>query len=282
MKNNWGIFGVVISWFDWALSKEELERGVSTYGSSEEVIWGSARGRATLVLFFAAALVVFLTFLKIADFNAIYYVPIWFFLAVFVFRGHRWSMITSMIIMTLNTYLGVIFLVTANRSIIAVFLSGIFWWTFYMRFFYQAIQIENYRKKTNKFNHKHNPVNKNGKYVIVAALIIGLAMVVVQILKNKSDEEKRKLELETKYDQQEYQIQKDNDMERAKIDHEQNYINCTGYAASDYVASWDATCLKLGKPKQCTEIPKEIEKEIYNRETVARAECLRLYEIKPY
>jgi hypothetical protein len=282
MKNNWGIFGAIISWFNWSLSKEELERAVSVYGLSEEIKWGSARGKATLVLFFAVALIFVLIFLKIDDFNAIYFVPVWLILAFFIFRGHRWAIYLVMLIMTVNSFLGLSSYFAINGTNLGILLVTIFWWTFYMRFFYQAIQIENKRKKIINLNYKPNSGDKKGKSIIIVALIIGLAMVVVQIYKNKSDEEQRKLEFEAKYDQQEYEIQKDKDMEQAKIDHEQDYMNCTGYAASDYVASWDATCLKLGKSKQCTEIPKEIEKEIYDRETVARAECLRLYEIKPF
>lgn len=129
----------VVNWLLWwRVSDEEVETQVHFYEKLK--LLQSARGLA-MVLLLGAALVMSLA-IFFGDWRAIGYVDVGLFgaLAVLIFEGYRWAMLTAMVLWTIEKFASVF--VAGGAAMIAI---AIVWWATYMRVFWLAFQTERRR-----------------------------------------------------------------------------------------------------------------------------------------
>lgn len=114
----------------WEFSEDDLKNQVENYHQLK--ITQSYRGISVVIMAGLLSLTFLLTFFDIFNismedflYTLFIYVPI----LVFVYRGHRWAIITLMIIWTIEKGYSLIVL----KSI-----SAIPWWVFVMSFFHKA------------------------------------------------------------------------------------------------------------------------------------------------
>lgn len=128
----------------WHIDPSELDEQIAAYGTLS--IFKSARGISTLCLSFSAALTIAFVAFRVVPASAYADVLLFFFLALFIYLGHRWAMIAAMLLWT------------AEKAIIAVsglgsihpnggmLIGQFFWWTAYMHPFYLSFRVEQKRK----------------------------------------------------------------------------------------------------------------------------------------
>lgn len=121
----------------------ELKRQVDKYYSLP--ITQSARGQVVLVFAGLYALSIILSFFSLIElsdvlWSLIIYIPI----LIFVYKGHRWSMITLMILWTIEKmYTAYLTIENQGGSV----MGSIIWLIIGLSVIYRALKIENERRK---------------------------------------------------------------------------------------------------------------------------------------
>jgi len=129
-------------------AEEEFEIQVKDYDSLS--ITKSKRGQAVLAIsFFVCLTLIFAFFDVVPMLDALVAVIVYGILSIFIYKGHRWAMVSTMFMWTLDK--GYQMIQLEGKVIIGVF----FWWLFLMSLLYSSILIENSRRKNvNKKNSK--------------------------------------------------------------------------------------------------------------------------------
>jgi hypothetical protein len=135
----------------WRIEPEELQRQVREYDSLSKI--KTTRGSSTLLLILSGIASVIGFYVSseprpesLSDTAVLFGLAVLsggvcFVLAVFVYQGHRWAMMCSMIYWTLEKAYQII-------STPKYAFGSIIWWTVYMQFFYMAYLVEKQRRKT--------------------------------------------------------------------------------------------------------------------------------------
>lgn len=119
--------------------KNKFKNQVENYSSLP--VWKSHRGEASLTLLFFLLLNVLLSFFGIVSFTAVIIAFLVFLpLAFFIYSGHRWAMITTMILWTLDRLSIVII---TGKLVLPI----IIFWLILIYPLYKALEVENERIK---------------------------------------------------------------------------------------------------------------------------------------
>ena len=122
----------------WKISKDELENQITNYDSLN--IWNSSRKISFLLLLFSCILTLVLVLFEQLDTSAYCDVILFLLFGVFVFLGHRWAIVFSMLLWTFEK--GSLLLSGKQSPIIQII-----WWCIYMKPFYLALCVEYERRK---------------------------------------------------------------------------------------------------------------------------------------
>ncbi len=126
----------------WRINPSELKRQVDGYLSLN--VLESARGISLLCLIVSSVLTILIMIYK-QEYVGFLDVIILLTLGFFMFKGHRWAMITAMIFWTFEkiySFINPPFGMHASPG-----LFGIIWWAVYMHAFWLAYQVEIERNK---------------------------------------------------------------------------------------------------------------------------------------
>jgi hypothetical protein len=132
------------SWFLWwQINPAELDEQVSKYETLSLI--RSARGAAVFCLLFSIIATIVLISLG-HDLSSLFDVALFAILAVFIYLGHRWAMISAMALWTLEKGFAftVMFGAKPNGAGFAV---QIVWWCIYMHAFFLAFRVEQERRR---------------------------------------------------------------------------------------------------------------------------------------
>lgn len=134
-------------------AEEELEIQVRDYENLS--ITKSKKGQAVLAIgFFVCLTLIFAFFDIVPMFDALAATIVYGVLSIFIYKGHRWAMVSAMLMWTLDK--GYQIIQMEGKGAIGVF----FWWLFLMSLLYQAITVENDRIKS-KNKTRGYEFNKN-------------------------------------------------------------------------------------------------------------------------
>lgn len=122
----------------WQIGEEELKKQVSEYESLK--ITQAARGISLLLLLFSSIITSIFIFFGYAESFAFIDVAIFLFLGYFIFRGHKWAMVSAMIFWTIEKFYSAL----SNSGNL---ISNLIWWSSYMHAFWLSLKVENERVK---------------------------------------------------------------------------------------------------------------------------------------
>ena len=131
----------------WNIDETELKDQVVNYNNLK--ITESYRGISSLIVIAILALTFFLSLLEIGSsleeffYGLILYIPLVFF----VYKGHRWAIVSLMILWTLEK---------GYQLIEMGGVAPLIWWVIITPYFYRALKVENEKRKT-KSSHKNTP-----------------------------------------------------------------------------------------------------------------------------
>ena len=122
-----------MSIFSWKVSEEDFKNQVEGYKNLK--ITQSYRGIAALLILGSMILTVVLAKFGAISYDAVYSSIIYVPLAYFIYKGHKWALITVMILWTFEKgyqiYQGGISPIVP-----------IIWWSIFMFYFYNAFKVE--------------------------------------------------------------------------------------------------------------------------------------------
>lgn len=124
--------------FWWVLDENELQDQVDNYNNQKW--YGSYRSIAALLLIFSAVLTIIMVSVGWVTQDSTIDVIAFLILALFIFRGHKWAMISAMLLWTFEK----IYLIYIGSGAPIV---QIIWWTIYMHAFFGAFKVELLRRK---------------------------------------------------------------------------------------------------------------------------------------
>ena len=132
------------SMWSWKISEGELKHQVENYNKLK--ITQSYRGIAVLIMLgiFALSLIISWVYPDVIPTGSllaelIIFAPILYF----VYKGHRWAIITLIFLYTLEKIGSLYLQIEAGESPV----MSIIWWLIIMPYFWKALRIENGRKK---------------------------------------------------------------------------------------------------------------------------------------
>jgi len=135
------------SLFDWRMNDQELKEQLDSYST---LGWTrSYRKFSAALLWFSTIITLLLVLFNLFGIqpSAVSDVAIFLVLSWFVYKGHRWALITAMILWTIEKGDQVVQVVSADPSHSILFLSGVIWWATYMGVFWKAYRVEHARHK---------------------------------------------------------------------------------------------------------------------------------------
>jgi len=154
------------SLLSWRISKEELDKQVNQYFQLKS--HQSFRGISTLILSFGLLVSTIISvFLSIPSIDILFGVAIGAILIYFVYNGHRWAMVASILYFTANVLMSSFNrIINGTFSTTSLILIGIVWLVV-TGYLIKAIRIENYRtkEKYNKTPKKIETKEKNNQFI---------------------------------------------------------------------------------------------------------------------
>ena len=123
--------------YSWAMTPEELRFQIDNYQTLK--ITESYRGIAALLLLASMTLTAVVSFFSGTADTTIWGVVAVLPVAYFTYKGHRWAIITLMILWTVDR----LYSLSLSPS------NGIWliiWWAIFMPYFYKALKVENARR----------------------------------------------------------------------------------------------------------------------------------------
>lgn len=124
----------------WKIDEGELKKQVDEYENLK--ITQSSRGQSLLAVAFSSVLTILLVIFLDFDSSSFFDAFLLLALGFFMFKGHRWAMIASMIIWTFEKGYS---LFTGTNPFMAIL-----WWSIYMHIFLDAFRVETIRAKARK------------------------------------------------------------------------------------------------------------------------------------
>lgn len=135
-KNSLGF----LTW--WIVNDEKIKYQANNY---YKLKLGSYRTISALCLVFAAALTSLFVLFGSLPTSTYVDAALFLFLAIFVYLGHRWALVTTMILWTFEKgYAAYEAMIDTKSSQVVM---QIFWWAFFMNYFYKAFKVEQLRKR---------------------------------------------------------------------------------------------------------------------------------------
>ena len=141
----------MINLFSWKISNEEIKRQVDNYDNLR--ITESFRGTSVLLILGSIILTIVLAIFNVISYSTLLYGVIMYLpIAYFIWRGHRWAIITAICLWTLDK--GYQFFTVSSG-----YVPIIIWWVLFASCFYNTLRIENIRRlkikiKDNKIENK--------------------------------------------------------------------------------------------------------------------------------
>jgi hypothetical protein len=123
--------------FWWKIEPDELQRQVREYDSLGMV--KSARGLSAALLALSAIVTTIFVCVGWTEVWSLVDAILFLSLGAFIFRGHRWAMISAMVLWTLEKASGLY-----GKPQYAI--MSVIWWTVYMQAFYLAYRVENAKR----------------------------------------------------------------------------------------------------------------------------------------
>ena len=145
IKQNKGDFLGLLVW--WKIDKDELQKQVDQYETLS--FSKSARGQSVICVLISALLTSALAVFSIVTKEAFLDVGIFLILSLFIFRGHRWALVLTMIIWTFGK-LVLLFDTSMFKKVSLNPLLQIVWWALFMHYFYLAFKVERVRSRIRK------------------------------------------------------------------------------------------------------------------------------------
>jgi len=122
----------------WRVGEDELKKQVDQYNTLK--ITQSARGISLLFLMLSFGLTCLFIIFSTQEYLNIIAIVVFLILGFFIYRGHRWAMISVMILWTIEK----------AYSFLSSPLPSIIFWCLYMHEFYLAYKVETIRKRNLK------------------------------------------------------------------------------------------------------------------------------------
>ena len=134
-----------MSWlFWWKIDQAEIDRQVEGYKTLG--FFKSARKLSVLCLAFSMILTGVFVYFGLFDTLALIDAGVFGFLALFIYLGHRWAMIGTMVLWTFEKGMGLIDMTSAlHPNVVAI--SQVAFWVVFMHAFYLAFKVEQQRKR---------------------------------------------------------------------------------------------------------------------------------------
>lgn len=129
-----------MSIFSWKISDKDLNTQVKNYNTLK--ITESYRGIAALLILGSMILTVILAKFGVVEYSAVYSAIIYLPIAFFIWKGHRWAIITMMILWTLEKGYQLYTSAGVTSPIVPII-----WWSIFMFYFYNAFKVELARRK---------------------------------------------------------------------------------------------------------------------------------------
>ena len=128
-----------MSIFSWKISDEDMKTQVENYDNLK--ITQSYRGISALLILGSMILTVLLVKFGIVDYSAVYGSIVYLPIAFFVWKGHRWALISIMILWTFEKG----YQLYASGGVAPII--PIIWWAIFMGYFVNAFKVELARRK---------------------------------------------------------------------------------------------------------------------------------------
>ena len=122
----------------WKVEDKEIDEQVKGYTTLGFL--ASARKLSFALLLFSAAISVLFVYLKLVDPSVWVDITVSLILGFFIFRGHKWAMITAMLFWTFEKFYAI--LVNYNASQPYNWWLQLLWWSWYMHAFWLSFQVE--------------------------------------------------------------------------------------------------------------------------------------------
>ena len=129
----------------WQIDQAQLEKQVAQYNTLR--FFSSIRGQAVCCLLLSIALTAVFVSFGITPLSASVDAGLMAVLAVFIYFGHRWAMITAMVLWTADKGLSFIDVLGGPGSQLGRAVIQVIWWCTYMHAFYFAVRVEQERRK---------------------------------------------------------------------------------------------------------------------------------------
>lgn len=130
-----------MSIWSWKVSEEDMKNQVENYNNLK--VTQSYRGIAAILIVASMILTVLLAKFGAIPYDGIYSAIIYLPLAFFIYKGHRWAIVVTMILWTLEKGIQVYDAINNSSGII----GPIIFWSIFMHYFYNALKVEIARKK---------------------------------------------------------------------------------------------------------------------------------------
>lgn len=123
----------------------------------------TSRGVSVLLILFTVTLTTIFSVFKIFGYglDGLFDVFVFLVLALFIYKGHKWAMISAMILWTLEKFYAIAIQVSSGTPVGATVIIQIIWWSIFMHVFYTAYKVE--KARTSKLQVKIK-VNHNLGY----------------------------------------------------------------------------------------------------------------------
>jgi len=127
--------------WSWGLSKEELKNQIENYNTLS--FTKSLRKLSVGLIFFSVTLGMIFIIMGSQEISWIDTI-IWILLAIFIYKGKKWAVVSAMILWTMEKGYQVYGMIEiGSGSVLAVIL----WWSAYMNIFYKTWIVEKERNK---------------------------------------------------------------------------------------------------------------------------------------
>jgi len=128
----------------WLIDQAQLEKQVAQYDTLR--FFSAIRGQAAFCLLLSVALTAVFVSFGITPASASLDAGLMAVLAAFIYFGHRWAMITVMVLWTADKALSFIDVLNGPGSLAVRSAIQVIWWCIYMHAFYFAFRVEQERR----------------------------------------------------------------------------------------------------------------------------------------
>lgn len=129
--------------FWWKVNEDNIKYQANNYYNLK---WSSYRAISALCLVFSSLLTFVFIVLKSYPSSSYVDISVFLFLAFFMYFGHRWALITSMFLWTLEKGYSIYDVMRASKGAYQIYMA-IFFWALFMNYFYKAYRVERLRKQ---------------------------------------------------------------------------------------------------------------------------------------